>query len=309
MTQKLDRQTAGVYIIAATPFAERGDIDFASLDRLIDFYIEKGVTGITILGMMGEADKLAAEERRAVIDRIFARTDARVPIVVGVSDAGLGNLAALSRYAMDKGAAGIMVAPTSGPAREDRVIGYFTQVCEAVGADVPVVFQDYPQATGVPVSAATIMTLTRELPQIVMLKHEDAPGLGKITTLRAAEAEGAPRLSILCGNGGLYLPQELARGADGAMTGFAYPEALVEIVRLAAAGKLDAAEDLYDLYLPILRYEQQPGFGLAARKMVLHRRGILASPATRAPGPKLTATDIAELDRLIARTENKLREV
>ncbi|WP_118137788.1 dihydrodipicolinate synthase family protein [Oceanicella sp. SM1341] len=300
----IDRNTSGVYIICATPFTETGALDLDSLDRLVDFYVEKGVTGLTILGMMGEADKLTPEERRAVIDRVMARTS--LPVVVGVSDAGLDNLAALGSYAMEKGAAGLMVAPSKGSPREDRVIAYFHAVARALGRDVPLVFQDFPQATGIPVSSRTILELSADLPQMVMLKHEDCPGLTKITTLREAEAKGAPRLSILCGNGGLYLPQELARGADGAMTGFAYPEALVETVRLWQEGKQCQAEDLFDRYLPILRHEQQPGWGLAVRKTVLMKRGAIACAATRAPGPRLTGTDVAELERLMGRLAKKL---
>ncbi|QDL91158.1 dihydrodipicolinate synthase family protein [Paroceanicella profunda] len=300
----IDRTTSGVYIICATPFTETGALDLDSLDRLVDFYVGTGVTGLTILGMMGEADKLTPEERRAVIDRVMARTS--LPVVVGVSDAGLGNLAALGLYAMEKGAAGLMVAPSKGSPREDRVIAYFHAVAGALGRDVPIVFQDFPQSTGIPVSSRTILELSADLPQMVMLKHEDCPGLTKITTLREAEATGAPRLSILCGNGGLYLPQELARGADGAMTGFAYPEALVETVRLWQEGKQAAAEDLFDRYLPILRHEQQPGWGLAVRKTVLMKRGAIACAATRAPGPRLTGTDVAELERLMGRLAKKL---
>lgn len=308
MAQLIDRNTSGVYIIAATPFTGNGAVDFESIDRLVDFYAEKGVTGMTILGMMGEADKLTAEERHAVLDRFMARAG-DMPVIVGVSDAGLANLAALAHASMARGAAGVMVAPARGPAREDRVIGYFHQVCAALGRDVPVVFQDFPQMTGVPVSPRTILELTRDLPQIVMLKHEDCPGLAKISTIRAAEEKGSPRLSILSGNGGLYLPQELARGADGAMTGFAYPEALVGTVNLHREGKADEAEDLFDAYLPILRHEQQLGFGLALRKTILMKRGAIASAATRAPGPKLTALDTTELERLMARTECKLKEL
>jgi len=188
MASLIDRHTSGVFIISATPFDEAGNVDFASLDRLVDFYIEKGVTGVTILGMMGEADKLTPEERRQVVDRVLARTD--LPVVVGVSDSGLANLAALGSYAMDKGAAGLMVAPTRGPAREDRVESYFHAVCAALGSEVPVVFQDFPLSTGVPVSSALIRRLSTELPQIVMLKHEDWPGLTKISALRAMEADG-----------------------------------------------------------------------------------------------------------------------
>jgi len=136
----------------------------------------------------------------------------------------------------------------------------------------------------------------------VMLKHEDWPGLTKISQLRKQEEDtGVARLSILTGNGGLYLPQELQRGADGAMTGFAYPEALVQTVELHHAGKVDEAEDLFDRYLPILRHEQQPGFGLGVRKYILMRRGAISSAATRAPGPKMAAVDIAEAERLMKR--------
>ena len=146
-----------------------------------------------------------------------------------------------------------------------------------------------------------------EFPQLVMLKHEEWPGLKKLTEVRrSAEAEGLRRVSVLVGNGGLYLPQELARGADGAMTGFAFPEMLVDVVRLHLAGDVDAAENLFDAYLPLVRYEQQPGIGLALRKQILYRRGVIASPAVRTPGPSLDATDHAELSRLMERVDNNI---
>lgn len=301
MTETIDRQARGVYIISATPFAENGALDHESLERLVDFYIDHGVTGLTILGMMGEANKMTPDERRSVIDTVLVRTG-DVPVIVGVSDAGMANLVDLTSYAMDKGAAGIMVAPNAGPAREDRIETYFHNVCDAIGPDVPICFQDFPLATGQPVSTGLIRRLSQERAQIVMLKHEDWPGLTKISQLRKQEEDtGVARLSILTGNGGLYLPQELQRGADGAMTGFAYPEALVQTVELHHAGKVDEAEDLFDRYLPMLRHEQQPGFGLGVRKYVLMRRGAISSAATRAPGPKMAAVDIAEAERLMKR--------
>ncbi|MBO6882952.1 MAG: dihydrodipicolinate synthase family protein, partial [Marivita sp.] len=223
MTRLIDRATQGVYLIAATPFDDTGAVDHDSLRRLVDFYMGHGVTGLTILGMMGEANKLTPEERRAVIDTVMARVG-DLPVVVGVSDPGLANLADLGRYAMDRGGAGVMVSPVAGPAREDRIEAYFHSVCDAIGPETPLVFQDFPLATGLPVSAKLIRRLSNDRPQIVMLKHEDWPGLTKITALRDMEQDPAnARLSILVGNGGLYLPQELQRGADGAMTGFAYP--------------------------------------------------------------------------------------
>jgi len=139
-----------------------------------------------------------------------------------------------------------------------------------------------------------------------MLKHEECPGLTKVSRVRQASDEGLRRVSILVGNGGLYLPQELARGADGAMTGFAFPEMLVAVVALHRAGEQDRAEDIFDAYLPLVRHEQQPGFGLALRKETLYRRGIISSPKVRAPGPALSAIDKSELTRLTRRVERNM---
>ena len=307
---RLDESAQGVFMISATPFAEDGALDLESADRLVDFYLEKGVQGITILGMMGEAPKLTLEESGAFMTRVLGRVAGRVPVIVGVSNPGLDNLARLSAEAMDKGAAGVMVAPAAGLTTEERLIAYFLGVTEALGPDVPLCYQDYPQSTGVHISVGSFNALVEALPQLVMLKHEDCPGLGKLTALRSSAAErGLRRVSVLVGNGGLYLPQELARGADGAMTGFAFPEMLVTVCARHADGEAEAAEDLYDAYLPLVRYEQQPGFGLAVRKEILRRRGVIASARTRAPGPALSETDAAELTRLLTRLERRLGEL
>lgn len=306
MTHRLTEAARGVYIISATPFADDGAVDFASLDRLTDFYIRAGVDGITILGIMGEAPKLTQEERIAVLARVLARVDGRLPVVVGVSDAGLDNLVALAKIAMDHGAAGVMVAPNAALKTETAVAATFAEIAKRL-PDVPLVYQDYPLTTNMPISVDGFLRIVADVPSVVMLKHEDWPGLSKISQIRArSAAEGVRRVSILTGNGGLYLPQELARGADGAMTGFAYPEMLVEVVRRHHGGDVDGAEDLFDAYLPLVRHEQQPGFGLAIRKEVLRRRGIIASALVRAPGAKLDQTAHDELTRMMGRLEQRL---
>ncbi|MCC2663750.1 MAG: 2-dehydro-3-deoxy-L-arabinonate dehydratase [Geminicoccaceae bacterium] len=303
----LDESARGVFIIAATPFADNGTLDLKSLERLIGFYIDAGVHGITLLGLMGEAQKLTYDEARLVIQASLRQVAGEVPVVVGVSSPGLATLAALTSDAMSLGAAAVMVAPPSGLVTDEQVEGYAHQLCRAIGEDVPLVLQDYPQATGVHLSVAVLNRLIDDLPQIKVLKHEDCPGLGKLTRLRAGAArDGRRRIAVLVGNGGLYYPLELGRGADGAMTGFAYPEVLVEVYERFAAGREEAAFDLYDAYLPLIRYEQQPGVGLAIRKEILHRRGVLACPALRPPGARLDAIDRAELDQLIARLERRV---
>jgi 4-hydroxy-tetrahydrodipicolinate synthase len=308
MSGRLTERAEGVFIISATPFNDDGSLDYTSADRLVNYYIERGVSGMTILGMMGEAPKLTAEEANGFMAHMLKRVAGRVPVIVGVSGAGLGNLAHLSRASMDAGAAGVMIAPIPGLNTETKIFSYFEQVFAALGPDIPVCFQDYPQSTGVHISVECFNRLVDEFAQLVMFKHEDCPGLSKLSALRdtasgTASGTGRRRVSILVGNGGLYLPQELARGADGAMTGFAYPEMLVKVVSLYKAGNTDRAQDIFDAYLPLVRHEQQPGYGLAVRKEVLRRRGAIACAATRPPGPRLTAIDMKELDRLIARME------
>jgi len=306
----IDEQSRGVFIISTTPFSNDGSIDFDSIDSLVEFYIDKRVTGMTILGMMGEANKLSVIESENFVKHVIKRVNNRFPVVVGVSDAGLQNLVRLSQFSMDSGCAGVMVAPISGLNTEKKLYGYFTQVFDSLGPEVPVCYQDYPQSTGVYISIECFNRLVNDFPQLVMLKHEDCPGLGKITQLRdTAKSQNLRRVSILTGNGGLYLPQELARGADGAMTGFAYPEMLVEVVSLHAEGKVEHAEDLFDAYLPLVRYEQQPGFGLAVRKELLRKRGAIACAQTRSPGPSLSQSDQKELSKLIVRLERRLNEI
>jgi 4-hydroxy-tetrahydrodipicolinate synthase len=301
---RLTETAAGVYVIAATPFLPDGALDPASLDRMTDFYLSAGATGLTLLGMMGEAPKLTAAESRAVVARVLARVAGAVPVVVGVSAPGFAAMAELSAAVMDAGAAGVMIAPPATLRTDDQIVGYYRNAAEFIGA-TPFVLQDFPLATGVQIPVPVIARIVAELPTCVCLKHEDWPGLDKISALRAPERLDR-RISILCGNGGVFLPEELARGADGAMTGFAYPEMMRDVVRLMAAGDADRAQDLFDAYLPLARYEQQPGLGLAVRKYVMMRRGIIAHDAQRRPGATLGPAARAEVDRLIARQERRL---
>ncbi len=302
----LSADARGVFVIAATPFADDGTLDLESTDRLTDFYLECGAHGLTILGMMGEAPHLTADESLAFVARVVRRVGSRVPVVVGVSQAGLRPLAAMTARVMELGASGVMISPPPGLKTDEQVQGYFETVFGALGARVPVCLQDHPQSSGVHMSAPLVTRLLEAFPQVVVFKHEDCPGLHKLSRIRAEVAASRRAVSILVGNGALYYPQEMRRGADGAMTGFAFPEMLVEVYKRFAADDAEGAEDLFDAYLPLVRYEQQPGVGLAIRKEILFRRGLIASPAVRATVPALDADDHRELDGLLTRLERRI---
>ena len=296
-----DSSARGVYPIAPTPFHPDGRIDEESTDRLTDFYLAAGAMGITVLGIMGEAPKLDQQEAIALAAR-FIRRAAGLPIVVGVSAPGFAAMRSLTKAVMDLGAAGVMIAPPPSLRTDDQIVTYFKQAVEAIGPHVPWVLQDYPLTLSVIMTPAVIRRIMTENPSCVMLKHEDWPGLEKISTLRGFQRDGSLRpISILCGNGGLFLDFEMERGADGAMTGYAFPDMLADVVNESAAGKRDSAHDLFDAHLPLIRYEQQQGVGLAVRKYVMMRRGILASDAQRKPGPGLTASARQEVEYLLSR--------
>ncbi len=301
----LDHTAQGVFPIAPTPFDPDGRIDFASIERLVAFYRDIGSDGMTVLGVLGEAPKLDGVEALEVA-RCFIRAAGALPVIVGVSAPGFAAMRGLALASMEAGAAGVMIAPPNTLRTDDQIAAYYRGAAEALGPGVPWVIQDYPLNFSVVMSPGVIRRIVGENDGCVMLKHEDWPGLEKISALRAAEQDGTSRpISILCGNGGLFLDFETERGADGAMTGYAFPDMLVDVVRLQSAGRRDEAHDLFDAHLPLLRYEQQPGVGLAVRKYVMARRGLIASDTQRSPAARLSAAARAEVEYLLTRLSTR----
>lgn len=304
----LDTTARGVYLIAPTPFQDNGAVALNDIPRMVDFFLARGVNGFTILGMMGEAVKLTDAESREVVDAVMRVVGGQVPVIVGMPAAGFAAMQDLAAHSMDKGAAGVMVAPPSTLKGDEAVLRHYQAVAETLG-ETPFVLQDFPQTTGVPMSATVIRAIVDAIPTCMMLKHEDWPGLDKLSKLRRAEAGDGRRISILVGNGGVFLPDELRRGADGAMTGFAFPEMMRDVIAAHDAGDAGRAADIFDAYLPMARYEQQPGPGLAIRKMILKQRGALSTATLRRPGVALSADDLADVNFLLARQERRLADL
>jgi 4-hydroxy-tetrahydrodipicolinate synthase len=297
----LTNTAKGTFAIAPTPFHPDGRVDTHSIDTMCDFYRKAGCSGITVLGIMGEAPKLEPKEALDIAAQVISRAE-DLQIIVGVSAPGLAAMRTLALSAMDAGAAGVMIAPVPSLRTDEQIIGYFRQAIEAIGPEIPWVLQDYPLTLSVQMSASVIRRIVEDHPSCVMLKHEDWPGLEKISALRGFQKDGSMRpISILTGNGGLFLDFEMERGADGAMTGYAFADMLVDVVRLSHEGKREEAHDLFDAHLPLMRYEQQQGVGLAVRKYVMAKRGIIASDTQRKPASSLSAKGRQEVDYLLAR--------
>ncbi|TFV63825.1 dihydrodipicolinate synthase family protein [Geodermatophilus sp. DF01-2] len=285
----------GVLPITLTPFTDDGEVDEGSIDTLVEDYLGAGSHGLTILGIMGEAARLLDDERERVLRRYLRAAAGRVPVVAGVSARATRMALDYARRAEDAGAAAVMLAPPDNTRNLDLVFEHFRLVAEAVS--VPVVVQDEPVNTGVVMPAPFLVRLLDEIEGCRYLKLEETPTLPKITAVRR---QAEQPVGIFGGLGGLYLYEELLRGADGIMTGFGFPQVLVGTYERFVAGDRAGAQEFFFRYLPLIRYEAQLGVGgVTIRKQVFARRGAIASPHARFPAPPVDELTLAELDDLI----------
>jgi 4-hydroxy-tetrahydrodipicolinate synthase len=286
----------GVFSVLPTPFLANTDIDPASLRRVVDLAIGAGVDGLTALGVTSEVARFTEPERAQVLDIVLTQVAGRVPVVAGTTAEGLRTCIEYSRQAKAAGAAAVMVSPPRAPKlNSEAVVRHYAALAEAV--DIPIVVQDYPPISGFAMEPWLLARIAREVPAARTIKLEDPPTPFK--TARILEQAGDVPVSIFGGLGGVFLLEELLAGAAGAMTGFAYPEVLVRIVRLFKAGEIDRAGEVFYRFVPLMRFEFQEGIGMAIRKEVLRRRGAVTDPVTRAPGAKLDSTTLAALDRVL----------
>ena len=286
---------SGVCPITLTPFTDEGDVDLWGIDSLAGLYLDSGVHGLTILGIMGEAHKLSDAERRVVTRRYVSAASGGVPVVVGCSAIATRVTAERAREAEAAGAAAVMVAPPNNVGSLDLVFEHYRRVAEAVS--VPVVVQDEPVNTGVVMPAAFIARVVNEIEGCSYVKLEEAPTTIKITSLLK---EIRTEVGIFGGLGGMYFYEELARGAAGIMTGFAYPEILVRTYELFSGGREREARDYFFRYLPLIRFEAQLGVGgVGIRKEVFRMRGAISSSHVRFPAPSLDDETLRELRELV----------
>jgi 4-hydroxy-tetrahydrodipicolinate synthase len=296
-------QLEGVYSVLPTPFHANGDVDDESLRRVLDLFIAAGVNGVTALGVTGEVARLSDDERRRVLEVVVEHVNGRIGVVAGTTAEGTRQSIAYSRHARETGATAVMVSPPRMPKlNSEAVVRHYTALAEAV--DIEIVVQDYPPISGFAMEPWLLARIAREIPRARTIKLEDPPTPFK--TSRILEAAGDVPVRIFGGLGGVFLLEELLAGATGAMTGFAFPELLVRIVTLFRAGQVDEAADVFYRAVPLMRFEFQEGIGMAIRKEVLHRRGALASPATRPPAASLDATTRQALDRVMTWVEREL---
>jgi 4-hydroxy-tetrahydrodipicolinate synthase len=287
----------GVYTVVPTPFDASGAVDLESLRRLIRFLVDVGVEGLLVLGVMGEAPKLLPDERRDVVETALDAAGT-CPVVVGVTHPSVAGARTLAAAAAANGAAATLLAPPQlgRGAVDDAVVEYFAAV--AAGTGLEIVLQDHPSSSGVTVSAELIARIAREVDQVTSVKLEDPPTPTKVSRVRERAPAG---FKVFGGLGGLFLLEELGRGANGTMTGFAFPEVLLDVYQAHARGATEDAAEIFFRYLPLIRFEFQEAIGLAIRKRIYRLRGVIDDDHVREPAPELDEATAAESDVMLQR--------
>jgi 4-hydroxy-tetrahydrodipicolinate synthase len=291
----------GVFSVLPTPFEADGNVDLQSLRRVVDLYLAAGVDGVTVLGVTGEVARLDDRERAVVLETVVDQVKGRVPVIAGTTADGLRRCIGYTRNAKAAGAAAVMVSPPRLPKLNSAtVVGHYAGLAAAI--DIPIVVQDYPPISGYAMEPSLLARIAREVPSARTIKLEDPPT--PLKTSRILEQTQGIEVSVLGGLGGVFLLEELLAGAAGAMTGFAYPEILIEVVRSFRSGDIDHAADTFYRFVSLMRFEFQEGIGVAIRKEVLRRRGALTNAAVRAPGAGLDATTLTALKKQLQWVKN-----
>lgn len=264
----------------ATPFTDREHaLDLGSLARLARHYKTVGATGLTALGVFGEAARLSVAERAAVLGTVVDAVE--LPLVVGATSLStaplLDEVGQAQQIAGARLAAVMVQVHSADPAELTR---HLTAVHDATGAAI--VVQDYPLASGVRIATADLADAVAGLPFVAAVKAESPPTSVSVGTL-------ARRLDVpvFGGLGGIGLLDELAAGGAGAMTGYSFPEGLVACVTAWRCDGPAAARAALLPHLPLIAFEQQPGIGLAIRKACLQARGLIDGAAVRPPAPPM----------------------
>lgn len=283
----------GVFPILATPFEDDESPDLESFGRLVRFIAGLGVDGITILGVLGEANRLLDREREELIRTAIAAAG-KLPVIVGTSHSGSRAARDLSQMAQDLGAQAVMVTPhAEAVPNDDRVAEYYKAIAD--GLRIPIVMQDHPASTQVHMSVPLLLRIIREVPQIACIKEEAVPTAPKIRALAAGMKER--KVPVLTGLGALYGLFDLQAGSSGFNTGFAFPEVLVAMVKAAGSKDWGRAREIYTRFLPLIVFEQQPG--VAIRKEILRLRGAISGSTVRHPGAPLQPATAEQLRKLI----------
>jgi 2-keto-3-deoxy-L-arabinonate dehydratase len=284
----------GVYPILNTTFHDDGSLDLASQARLVEYLLEAGAHGLGLFGNASEGYTLNGSEREQILKLVCKEVNCRVPLVVSSGHTGTDGAVELSREAEGLGADALMVLPPYYLKTDaDGLMYYFESIGKAVS--IPIMVQDAPLMTQVAMPPALLARMGREIERVQYAKVEAPPTAPKVSAVVAAGG-----ITVFGGLNGQFLIEEVQRGARGVMPGSDMIAMFVDIWNLLAGGELTEAWRIFTRTLPLIRFELQPGMGVAAMKHNLMAAGVIGSARVRHPTASLDAQSLKELEFLRA---------
>lgn len=303
--QPVDQPLRGIIAIPVTPFDDSYALDEASLRRVVRFSLDSGAHGLLTPVNASEWYTLSDAERCRLVEITLDEVSNAVPVIVGVTAQSVSLSIELARHAQRHGATAVNAMPPHvlHPDGEGCYRFYRTL---AAAVDIPVVIQNFYPPLGTPMGVDLLLRLIRDLPFPPYIKEETLPEPLRIGQLLAAAAGERRLRGVFGGQGGLFMLDELRRGAAGNMPACHATDARVAIWDAWEAGDEARAQALHDRLLPLLSYERCYG-GTPIYKEVLRRRGVITSAAIRTAAPVLDAAGQRELDRILANVDDLFR--
>jgi 4-hydroxy-tetrahydrodipicolinate synthase len=279
-------QIHGILVALVTPMTADEEVDYATLEKMVDYLIGQGVHGLIPLGSTGEFYALTSQERQQVLQTTLNAAGGRVPVVAGANAGSTRDVVACSRQAEQLGAAGVMLAaPYYSLPEPEELLEHFRAVNDAI--TIPIMLYNYPGRTGVDMKPNFIERLC-ELPRVRYVKESTGETTRISTLLRCC----GDRLGIFCGGDAVAL-ESLVLGAVGWVGGVAntVPRSHVELYRLAVEeNNVHAARALFFQMQPLLELMEAGGHYTQWVKAACALMGRPVGPPRR---PLLPASDSA----------------
>lgn len=285
---------SGTYPMLYAFFDDAGRLRRDAVSRQIEAAIACGASGMAVLGLGTEVNKLGRDERRSLVEWTVADVAGRAPVAVTVADGNVPDMIDSARFARDAGAAWLILQPPRPPASGAHLIEFFGAIADAV--DCPVGIQNAPEFLGIGLSTADLLALNRVHPNVQVVKAESTA-----LTVAGVVAEIAGRMQVFNGRGGLELLDNYRAGVNGMIPGTETVDIQVGIERAYRAGNEALAEELYRKLLPAIAFAMQglSTFLLYGKLIAAERLGIVPS-GNRIPSETATPTGLAWAKRFAA---------
>jgi len=274
----------GALTAIVTPFDDRGDVDVAALERLVEWQVRNGIHGLVPCGTTGEGATLTDDEHHRVVATVVETVDGRVPVVAGCGSNDTRRTVEGAKRSAAAGAdALLVVSPYYNKPNRSGMLAHYRAVAEAT--DLPVVVYNVPGRTGQNLGAGLVLELAA-IPGIRAVK-EASGDLEQIASILADRPRG---FSVLSGDDALALPT-VALGADGIISVVSNeaPAETSQLIAAALEGDFATARALHFRLLPLMRAnfaESNPVPVKTAMAMLGHCKDGLRPPL----GPAAEAT-------------------